>query len=446
MHPDHDLLHLAFGFAFEELYGRDGLVRLDAAFCHSLHAADTALLQHLMEARKNPGALSRKQQSELMVAIAPHLEDFVGELFGISAEVRALQARHHALAPLYALKRKLIQKKAISGLTQEKAAAFNGPVLAGELESLFGEPLTEASFVDHVSRWLEAEPEHAAQLQTAAQYAGWAALSPAGRHKHCRNVLFRVPHKLDMNHLVPVETLQVNGQTQWALPERDWRHREGFNLTDVGMNLTAALDQAHYCIKCHNQAKDSCSTGLKEKDGAFKATVFGITLAGCPLDEKISEMNLVKQNGNSIGALAIAAIDNPMVAATGHRICNDCMKACVFQKQDPVDIPQVETRTLKDVLDLPWGFEIYSLLTRWNPLNFTRPLPQVPTGYKVLVVVLGPAGFTLAHHLMNDGHVVAAIDGLKIEPLPEDISGVTPMGARVPFRAVRDVNDLYESL
>ena len=69
------------------------------------------------------------------------------------------------------------------------------------------------------------------------------------------------------------------------------------------------------------------------------------------------------------------AVDNPMVAATGHRICNDCMKSCIYQKQEPVDIPQAETRTLKDVLELPWGFEIYSLLTRWNPLNLRRPLP-----------------------------------------------------------------------
>ena len=83
--------------------------------------------------------------------------------------------------------------------------------------------------------------------------------------------------------------------------------------------------------------------------------MFGVTLAGCPLEEKISEMNVVKQNGNSIGALAIVTIDNPMAAGTGHRICNDCMKSCVFQKQDPVDIPQVETRTLKDVLELPVG-------------------------------------------------------------------------------------------
>ena len=85
-------------------------------------------------------------------------------------------------------------------------------------------------------------------------------------------------------------------------------------------------------------------------------------------------MNVVKGDGNPIGALAIVVIDNPMTAGTGHRICNDCMKSCIFQKQDPVDIPQVETRSLKDVLELPWGFEIYSLLTRWNPLNFSRVL------------------------------------------------------------------------
>ena len=186
--------------------------------------------------------------------------------------------------------------------------------------------------------------------------------------------------------------------------------------------------------------------GLKEKDGTYKSSVFGVKLAGCPLDEKISEMNTVKENGVPIGALAVVVIDNPMCAATGHRICNDCMKSCIFQKQEPVDIPQVETRTLKDVLELPWGFEIYSLLTRWNPLNFARPVPAPHTGRKVLVVGLGPAGFTLSHHLMNDGHTVAAVDGLKIEPLPADISGVDPLGKRVPFRPIRDITEIYERL
>ncbi|MCK5274540.1 MAG: FAD-dependent oxidoreductase, partial [Alphaproteobacteria bacterium] len=206
-------------------------------------------------------------------------------------------------------------------------------------------------------------------------------------------------------------------------------------------------------IWCHKQGRDSCSTGLREKLGKeetgpapFRENPFGISLAGCPLEEKISEFQKLKAEGCSVGAFATMIIDNPMVAGTGHRICNDCMKSCVYQKQDPVDIPQAETRTLKDVLALPWGFEIYSLLSRWNPLNLHRPYPESATGRKVLVVGMGPAGFTLAHHLMNDGHAVVGIDGLKIEPLPGAISGVTATGERVPFEPVRDVASLFEDL
>ena len=171
-----------------------------------------------------------------------------------------------------------------------------------------------------------------------------------------------------------------------------------------------------------------------------------MTLAGCPLEERISEFHKLRAEGWPLGALAMICIDNPMVAATGHRICNDCMKSCIYQKQDPVDIPQVETRTLKDVLALPWGFEIYSLLTRWNPLNLRRPLPLPRTGKRVLVVGMGPAGFTLAHHLMNDGHTVVGIDGLKIEPLDPALSGITIAGERVPFEPMRDVATLNEPL
>ena len=224
--------------------------------------------------------------------------------------------------------------------------------------------------------------------------------------------------------------------TMACLPEHDWRARDGFALTDHGMTSQQALDQINYCIWCHNQGKDSCSKGLKDrKTGAFQKSPFGVTLAGCPLEEKISEMHALRAQGHVLGAFATIAVDNPMMAATGQRICNDCMKACIYQKQEPVDIPQAETAILKDVLGLPWGFEIYSLLTRWNPLDIRRPLPLPDSGRKVLIVGLGPAGFTLAHHLMNDGHTVVAIDGLKLEPLDID-----------PCEPVRDVETLYENL
>ncbi|HZQ54576.1 MAG TPA: FAD-dependent oxidoreductase [Bryobacteraceae bacterium] len=436
----------SFGLSFTDLYDRDGIVKLDSVFLNYLREGAPELCTRLEEARSNPPAPHTRQGSELILELAPYVEDFIAKLFGIESELLALQSRHSELAPLFSVKRRFVQRKALTGYTAERASEIDGFTVAADLEAFLEEPLTERSFANHVARWLESESEHAEPLRLAALYAAWATLSPQGKAKHGKGVLFKTPHKLDMYHLVPVETVQSDGLVQLQLASEHWRHREGFQLTDPGTDLTGALDQAYYCIKCHNQGKDSCSTGLKEKNGAFKSSVFGVTLAGCPLDEKISELNALKGNGNPIGALAVVVIDNPMAAGTGHRICNDCMKSCIFQKQDPVDIPQVETRSLKDVLELPWGFEIYSLLTRWNPLNFVRPYPRAATGYKVLVVGLGPAGFTLSHHLMNDGHTVVAVDGLKIEPLPEDISGVTPLGERVPFRPLRDVSEIYERL
>jgi NADPH-dependent glutamate synthase beta subunit-like oxidoreductase/NAD(P)H-flavin reductase len=447
-------LVLAHGLSFADLYDRDGLVRLDQAFVAFLAETDVALHDRLMTARHESGAIERQTESDLLVDLAPHLEDFIGDLFGITDDVRALQARHHALAPLYSVKRLFVQRRAVKGVKETDAEALDGPALARELDHLMSAtpdeeiaiPAWERRYAECVATWLDDETANEGPLATAQCYAAWATLSEEGRRKHRRGVLFKVPHRLDMQHLVPVETEVRDGITMLRRPEEDWRRREGFALTDRGTDLTGALDQANYCIWCHNQGKDSCAQGLREKDGAFKKTVFGVTLAGCPLEEKISEMNLVKARGNAVGALAIITVDNPLCAATGHRICNDCMKACIYQRQEPVDIPQIETRTLKDVLGLPWGFEVYSLLTRWNPLSLRRPLAKPETGHKVLVVGLGPAGFTLAHHLLNDGHFVAAIDGLKIEPLPPDLSGVSRDGSRRPFRPIRDVMSLVEGL
>jgi NADPH-dependent glutamate synthase beta subunit-like oxidoreductase/NAD(P)H-flavin reductase len=438
-------LSLKFGFVFEDLYRREGLERIDATFLEMLKASSPDLHDRLSAARRDPTALASKPASELIVEVAPHLEDFIGELFEIGPELRQLQARHAELAPLHAVKRKFIQRR-LTGRKLEDALAIDAESLVAELEALLLEPLTERSFADRVASWMENEAEHAPQLKLAADYAAWAVLTPEGRKKHREGVLFKVPHKLEMTKLVPFVELPILDTVLFAPDQEHVRHRKGFHLTDSGTDLAGALDQAGYCIKCHHQGKDSCSHGLREKTGDYKKSVFGIPLAGCPLDEKISEMNELKEEGNPIGALAVVTIDNPMAAATGHRICNDCMKSCIYQKQEPVDIPQVETRTLKDVLELPYGFEIYSLLTRWNPLNFARPLPKPATGRKVLVVGLGPAGFTLSHHLMNDGHTVVAVDGLKIEPLPGTLSGVDPYGQRTPFEPLREITDIYERL
>ena len=147
----------------------------------------------------------------------------------------------------------------------------------------------------------------------------------------------------------------------------------------------------------------------------FKKNPLGIPLDGCPLDEQISEMHLLQARGRRASPRwRWSCIDNPMCPGTGHRICNDCMKACIFQKQEPVNIPQIETRVLDRRAARCPGASRSTACSRAGTRSTSRgryPLPY--NGKNVLVVGMGPAGYTLAHHLLNEGFGVVGIDGLK---------------------------------
>jgi NADPH-dependent glutamate synthase beta subunit-like oxidoreductase/NAD(P)H-flavin reductase len=447
--PESQELSLAFDLDFQDLYRRHGLEKLDSHFLAALKAADAALCERLTAARADPDVLAYKEEADLLMAVAPHLDRFVARLFDIEEAWQELFESHHRLAPLFRVKRKFVQRRAMLKIKAEEAAQLDGDALHDAVAARLGGAFEELAFAEAVLAWIADEPAHADDLALAERFAAWAAHTAEGRWRHRDGVLFKPPQRVDPMHLVPVQTQTSRGYPVHTL--HHIRRREGFALTDPGTHLAGALDEANYCIWCHEQGKDSCSKGLREKPDAagrasFKKSPFGVPLHGCPLEERISEFHKLKTEGWSIGALAMIVIDNATVCATGHRICNDCMKSCIYQRQEPVDIPQAETRTVKDVLELPWGFEIYALLTRWNPLHLRRPLPLPETGKRVLVVGMGPAGFTLAHHLMNDGHVVVGIDGLKIEPLEPEISGVGAHGERVPFRPIRDVAELREPL
>src|SRR6267378_1804777 len=175
-------LALQHGLTFADLYERDGLVRLDRAFVAHLAAAETALHDRLMAARAAPAPLDRKAESELLVDLAPHLEDFLGGLFGIAGEVRALQARHDRLAPLYSVKRLFVQRRAVKEIKEADAAQLHGSRLAEEFDTLIGGApasfdtrdgtLTwELRYAEAVGRWLDDEAAHKLELKAALEYA-----------------------------------------------------------------------------------------------------------------------------------------------------------------------------------------------------------------------------------------------------------------------------------
>lgn len=429
-------LSLSYGLCFDDLYRRAGLEKIDNYFLNYLAAEKPALADRLMAARLAPDHLTRLERSGLLISIAPSLDDFIAHLFKINAAHRMEKADHIGFDAFIECRRKFIQRKALKAYSEEEAMSFDGPALMAEM----GGPMDDVAFAQKVMGWLDDEDANAHMLDLATRYACWAYQTKA----FPESKLFWQAGKKDYERLIESDHW---GEEGYYNDPDHLKERHGFSLTDEGCQRTEAMAEASYCVHCHERSRDSCSQGLHvKKSEEIDKNPLGVPLEGCPLDEMISEMHVVKLSGHLVAAVAMACVDNPMMAATGHRICNDCMTACIYQKQDAVEIPQAETRILKDVLGLPWGFEIYSLLTRWNPLNLERPIVKTDTGRKVLVVGLGPAGYTLAHHLMNDGHQVVAVDGLKIEPLPQNLSGVDEKGQRHSFEPIHDIKSLYEDL
>lgn len=425
-------------FDYADLYDNEKLPRIDAAFATWLNAQNSPLAARYLNYRAGE-LIERVTESNLLIETASALEEFIVALFGVGGAHDRLRRAQASDDPIHLFKDKLV-KGAIKRKRAQPARAFViiEAELLPQLETSIEVELAIARF------WQKsAAAENAAAIALLEEWAWSAANTEEGRARTKSWISFKFPRKIDYFKLVETRALEDDKAARVQGPSETLRRRDGFALTDTRGSLRGAMDQVHYCVYCHRNDGDYCSQGFPAKDEpGFKKNPLGVELTGCPLGEKISEAHVLKRDGATLAALAVIMIDNPLLPLTGHRICNDCMKACIYQKQDPVDIPQIETRILTDVLELPWGFEIYFLLTRWNPLNRARPYADAYNGKHILIAGAGPAGCNLAYHLLQQGFGIAMIDGLKIEPLPEDLVGTR---LKVP-KPVRDIASLNDSL
>jgi len=480
------------GFRYSDLYDAVKLRELAERFYSELieeQAVTGTALKKYIEAEGR--GYEPKAESKILTDSAPFLSRFIAKIFGILPEFHELERAILDQNPIWKYKF-FVQRRAIKKFKAEQIADLNENQLWLAVTELrnegFGDTLrhdNELSIAEMTSILLDAEEALTKTLENAELYAKtvehinyayaklkdktfgklfseaiveteaagdllavkaalsliekWSAAAFFNKSKKWYS--FKTPHALDYQNLVHLIHPEPKLHNIMRGAGSEMRRRDGFKLTDDRGTMRDALYEVDYCLICHEREKDSCSKGLHDPDGSTKRNPLGIKADGCPLDEKISEMHLLKKQGDAIASLALVIIDNPMCAGTGHRICNDCMKGCIFQKQDPVNIPLAETASLTDVLNLPYGFEIYNLLTRWNPLNAKRPYPQPYNGKNVLVVGLGPAGYTLAHYLLNEGFGVVGMDGLKIEPLPLAWTGNNGKICPKPIRELHEITD-----
>ncbi len=484
-------------FSYPDLYDTAKLQSLATVFDESVKHHDAGLFEQFSAYRQSQGAgMSPEQQSALLVAMGPFVGQFVARLFNVSAAHQA-QATHikDEMDSIFTYKNEVVDKLGVV-FKGQNTGDWPIPAILSRFDLLIEAAFAEANQDEDAERRVaragaaigllsshykniakgkasdltNADEQVAAIRNKLAAHATaaeefksllanndngelvaglmdvvqrWSFVAQQDNDIVSDWLSFKFPEKRDFDNLVAHDTVDRGEFTAWMGDLAHRRRRDGFKLTDPRYNERQVLSEVNHCIYCHERDTDSCSKGMRnKKNNTFKTDPLGVTTIGCPLDEKISEMHLVKRGGDNIGALAIIMIDNPMCPGTGHRICNECMKGCIYQKTDPVNIPQIETNVLTDVLFMPYGFEIYSLLTRWNPLNVKRPVMLPYNGKNALVVGMGPAGYTMSHYLLNEGFAVAGIDGLKLEPLPVELTGDSN---HLP-QPIADFNELYEAL
>ncbi len=494
--PDWDISLGVPGFLYSDLYSPERLKELHQLFSEQVEqdAPDLIIEYHQYESCQGEG-IQPQVVSDLLVRMAPHVGRFVAKLFQVDAVHEQQQENiKDELNTIFAFRTNVVSKVPAK-FKQCVLSEFNNEKVWYELEVLREVAFEQNNQIDDLEKAISCVGAELAYLRKHYQLVSKEKAETnkeidsktkvlrtrLEQHTEAKNIFancltlsnhaefiesllgyverwvfiaqfdertkdwscFKFARKTDFDHLVEHQSIEKEGFSVWVCDEHEQRYRDGFSLTDPRFNERETLYEVEHCIYCHERDTDSCSKGMRNKRSQeFKTNSLDQTIIGCPLGEKISEMHAVKRQGDNIGALAMIIIDNPMCPGTGHRICNDCMRGCIYQKTEAVDIPQVETNVLTDVLSMPYGFEIYSLLTRWNPLNIKRPYALPYNGKNTLVVGMGPAGYTLSHYLLNEGFAVVGIDALKIEPLPEKIVGSK---GKLP-QPIRDFEDLREDL
>ena len=218
-------------------------------------------------------------------------------------------------------------------------------------------------------------------------------------------VTFRFPETLDYQHLVQVQRprpelpeAMIGPDAAAAPPRRLRAHRPALDAARGAERdrLLRPLPRARQGLVLEGASRQGRQRS--------SSNPLGIPLAGCPLDEKISEMHMLRKARRRDRRAGHRRHRQPDVP--GHRpphlqrLHEGLHLPEAGAGQHPADRDRRAHRRARAAVGLRDLRPAHALEPAQRPPARTR-CPT--TGRNVLVVGLGPAGYTLAHYLLNEG-------------------------------------------
>ena len=300
------------GFTYADLYRPRRLRDLAEAFYAEVKREDAVLHSALTGYVESRGANLKgtKAESDLLIAAAPHLSRFVARLFRVEREREELGESLRAHDPVFQFKH-FVQRRALKSFPAEKAAGVDAAAADEALESLrraaFADTLgddrelgvarmtarlleweknypkegarREEEWSEARAREVRAASARVAETEAGAALDAWRAGEDADRERafvraslrlveawaaaHALQaearprvrgwVSFRFPHPLNYENLVQLKRPDADLPELFEGLDENLRRRDGFGLTDPRYTPREVLDEANYCLYCHER-------------------------------------------------------------------------------------------------------------------------------------------------------------------------------------------------
>ena len=340
------------GYTFADLHDPDRLASLYDRFCEEAAAADPALWSEWDAYRTNPDALAAApvKISNLLEAMAPHVSRFVARLFEIGPRADALARATRDQDDLFRFKVDFVRRRALpllKGGAHVESTADDDAVVA----RLTAGASRRRSGAGHCARRLRAarcgEGESQipkSRMPTVESLKRWCA---ARLHDRAYRdwVIFRFPENarlLASGRCAAAGSAAAGSDDRARLaaapPRRLHADRRAHEAARSAQRdpLLRAVPRARqgFLLERHPRQGRGASRSIRS---ALRSTAVRST-------RRFPRCTRCARSATRSARSRSSIVDNPMCPGTGHRICNDCMKACIYQKQEPVNIPADRNR------------------------------------------------------------------------------------------------------
>ena len=266
-------------------------------------------LSQAPDAPRPPVALSN-----LLVAMAPHVSRFVTRLFDVGSQAAVLIAQAtRAQDDLFRFKVDFVRRRALPLLKGGAHASTSTPRRRGAVDRRRAGRRRQPAEPDRAivelgdrARRLRAarsrEDRQGRRLPpTIESLKRWCAARAPRSARIAAGSSSAFPRTLDYWHLVARAAARADAARAMLGP--DWRLAPARRLQADRRAHGAArgAERDPLLHLCHERDKDSCSKGLRDEGRRSVDAVnpLGIELDGCPLDEKISEMHVLRKQGDA---------------------------------------------------------------------------------------------------------------------------------------------------